>query len=115
MSAFVADGPSQFTDTSEVTAKKEWEGWPGGCLRWAYVATRRKFMEDLTLLNPELGTQLRWTPPHDFSFFKRCGLLPVEAEEAGKLAASLPLAVIKEDSQPSGWGIVAVCGRTTDT
>lgn len=38
-------------------------------------------------------------------------MLPAEAAEAGRLASALPLALYKNHTQPSGWSLMAVCGR----
>lgn len=67
-------------------------------------------MKDLILLNPKTGPTLRWVPPADFSFLREVPVLPVQAAEAGRVASILPLAIQKDAHQPSGWGIVAVCG-----
>ncbi len=37
--------------------------------------------------------------------------LPVQAFEAGSLAAAMPLALLRDAGQASGWSLVVVCGK----
>lgn len=67
-------------------------------------------MKDLILLNPQTSAKFRWNPPANFSFLRELPLLPVQAAEAGRVASALPLAICKDARQPSGWGLMAVCG-----
>lgn len=71
-------------------------------------------MKDLILLSPKTSVALRWSPPSDFSFLEGASLLPVQAAEAGRVAATLPLALCRDDAQPSGWEVMAVCGQQPD-
>lgn len=71
-------------------------------------------MTDLLPLTFRDAKDLRWQQPATLLPCAHQPLLPVQANEAGRLAGSMPLALIRDAQQTSGWSLVAVCGKQQD-
>lgn len=59
------------------------------------------------VLSPKECQGLTWHPPVDLTFAADQALLPLHAGELAKVAATMPLALIKENRE---WQLVGVCG-----
>jgi hypothetical protein len=62
------------------------------------------------VLSPKECQGLSWYPPHDLGFAANKALIPLHAGELAKAAATMPIALIKENRE---WRLVGVCGIET--
>lgn len=67
-----------------------------------------KQTSSILAITPQDTQNKLWHPPQDLSFASNTALLPIHAGELAKAAASMPLAIIKQDAK---WQLVAICGQ----
>ena len=67
-------------------------------------------MPNPLVLSPKECQDKTWHPPHDLNFAANKALVPLHAGELAKAAATMPLALIKENRE---WRLVGVCGIET--
>ena len=67
-------------------------------------------MANPLVLSPKECQGKTWHPPIDLSFAANKSLIPLHAGELAKAAATMPLAIIKENRE---WRLVGVCGIET--
>lgn len=68
-------------------------------------------MHKLLPLSPTECQGQGWLSGQQARQLAACATLPVQAFEAGSLAAAMPLALLRDAGQESGWSLVAVCGK----
>ncbi|XKH59403.1 SapC family protein [Halomonas sediminis] len=68
-------------------------------------------MPNPLVLSPKECQGKTWHPPIDLSFAADKALIPLHAGELAKAAATMPLALIKENRE---WRLVGVCGLEPD-
>jgi len=68
-------------------------------------------MPNPLVLSPKECQGKTWHSPHDLNFAADKALIPLHAGELAKAAASMPLALIKQNRE---WQLVGVCGTEPD-